>query len=144
MSDSPRATTGKRRRIGPAHQLQVYTAEGLHFSAVHFVMSCLLPVLLPFNWRNPRSVVIMDNASIHHVDAIATLIERQHGAKLCYLPPYSPDLMPAGVFSQIKSIMKENSKLFQVCSAPAALLALAFGMVSVQHCHGHISRCGYM
>ena len=29
-----------------------------------FVRSCLLPVLLPFNWRNPRSVVIMDNASI--------------------------------------------------------------------------------
>ena len=87
----------------------------------------------------------MDNVSIHHVDAITDLIERQHGAKLCYLPPYSPDLMPAeGVFSQIKSIMKENYKLFQVCSAPAALLALAFGMVSIQDCHGHIACCGYI
>jgi transposase len=74
----------------------------------------------------------MDNNSIHHVGAITTVIEGQHGAKLCYLSPYSPDLTSVeGVFSQIKSIMKENYKLFQVCSAPAALLAFAFGMVSV-------------
>ena len=112
---------------------------------INFVTRCLLPHLLPFNWINPRSVVIMDNASIHHVDAITALVERQHGAKLCYLPPYSPDFMPVErVFSQIKSIMKENSKLFQVCSAPTALLALAFGMISVKDCHGHISCCGYI
>ena len=87
---------------------------------------------MPFNWSNPRSVVVMDNASIHHVDTVTRLIEGQCGAKLCYLPPYSPDLMPAeGVFSQIKSILKENYKLFQVCSSPTSLLAMAFGMVSV-------------
>ena len=47
-----------------------------------FVKTYLLPVPLPFYWRNPRSVVIMDNASIHHVNAIATLVERQHKAFL--------------------------------------------------------------
>ena len=53
--------------------------------------------------------------------------------------------MPAeGVFSQVKSIMKENHKLFHVCSAPRALIAMAFGMVSVENCHGHISRCRYI
>jgi len=53
--------------------------------------------------------------------------------------------MPAeGVFSQVKSIMKENHKLFQVCTAPRALLAMAFGMVSIENCYGHISRCGYV
>ena len=118
------------------------TVNGEKFTA--FVRDCLLPVLLPFNWTNPRSVVVMDNASIHHVDNVTRLIEGQCGAKLCYLPPYSPDLMPAeGVFSQIKSIMKENYKLFQVCSSPRSLLVMAFGMVSVQDCRGHISRCGY-
>ena len=94
---------------------------------------------------NPRSVVIMNNASIHHVDEVTDLIERQCGAKLCFLPPYSPDLMPAeGVFSQMKSIRKENHKLFQVCTAPRALIAMAFGMVSLENCYGHISRCGYV
>ena len=35
-----------------------------------FVWDSLLPVLMPFNGTNPRSIVIMDNASIHHVDEI--------------------------------------------------------------------------
>ena len=53
--------------------------------------------------------------------------------------------MPAeGVFSQVKSIMKENHKLFLVCTAPKALIAMAFGMVSVENFCGHISRCGYV
>ena len=116
------------------------TVNGEKF--VGFVKDYLLPVLMPFNYVNPRSVVIMDNASIHHVEEVTDLIERQCGAKLCFLPPYSPDLMPAeGVFSQVKSIMKENHKLFQVCSAPRAM---AFGMVSVENCYGHITRCGYV
>ena len=37
------------------------------------------------NGTNPHSMVIMDYASIHHVDEIADLIETQAGAKL--LPP---------------------------------------------------------
>ena len=53
--------------------------------------------------------------------------------------------MPAeGAFSQVKSIMKENYRLFQVCSAPRALIAMAFGMVSVDNCYGHITRRGYV
>ena len=39
-----------------------------------FVRIVLLPHLNPFN---PRSVVIMDNATIHHVDQIVHLVERQ-------------------------------------------------------------------
>ena len=90
------------------------TMNGERFTT--FVRNVLLPHLNvnPFNGVNPRSVVIMDNASIHHVDQVVDLIERQAGAKLCFLPPYSPDLNPAeGVFSQIKSIMKQNDQLFQ-------------------------------
>ena len=44
----------------------------------------LLPHLNPFNGVNPRSVVIMDNATIHHVDQVVDLVERQAGAKLCF------------------------------------------------------------
>ena len=36
----------------------------------------------------------MDNASIHHVEAVKDLIENQAGAKQIFLPPYSPDLNP--------------------------------------------------
>jgi len=69
------------------------TVDGKRFS--EFVRGSLLPILMPFNNINPRSVVIMDNASIHHVQEVSDLIETQAGARLHYLPPYSPDLNPA-------------------------------------------------
>ena len=37
---------------------------------VEFVRNCLLPVLQPFNGVNSRSVVILDSASIHHVEQV--------------------------------------------------------------------------
>ena len=53
-----------------------------------YVEHCLLPYLLPFNGVNPNSVVILDNAAIHHVERAANLIE-ETGAMVMYLPPYS-------------------------------------------------------
>ena len=113
-------------------------------SFANFVQSCLIPINFcnHFNLVNSRSVVILDNAAIHHVQEVEDLIETQDGCRLCYLPPYSPELNPAeGVFSQIK---KRNDKLFQVYSSPRALIAMAFGMVSTGDCIGHISNSGYI
>ena len=125
----------------------VYLAEGsvngVKFEL--FVRECLLPILSPFNGSNPRSIVIMDNASIHHVQNVIDLIEGQAGAKLIFLPPYSPDLNPVEqVFSTVKGILKANDALFQVCSAPRPLLAMAFNMISKEDCNSFISYCGYM
>ncbi len=60
---------------------------------IYFVQNILLPHLQPFDGVNPHSVVVMDNASIHHVHGVAPLIEST-GALLYYLPPYCPDLNP--------------------------------------------------
>ena len=60
---------------------------------MYFIQHILLPHLQPFNGINPHSVVIMDNALIHHVHGVAQLIQST-GALLYYLPPYSPDLNP--------------------------------------------------
>ena len=87
----------------------------------------------------------MDNASIHHVEGARQLIEDQAGARLLFLPPYSPDLnQPKEVLSQIKSIMKKNDTLLQVCSAPRALLSMAFGMVAEEDCQAHAIHSGYL
>ena len=116
---------GKRYSAIPIMSLEgihdVYLAEGSvngeRFQ--EFIETILFPVLQPFNWVNPHSVVILDNASIHHVQGVIDLIEVQAGAKLIFLPPYSPDLNPIEeVFSQVKSIMKQNDSLFQVSSSP--------------------------
>lgn len=142
---------GKRYNAIPILSLEgihdLYLAEGSMNGDrfAQFVRDCLVPHLLPFNGVNPRSVVIMDNASIHHVDEVTDLIETQAGAKLCFLPPYSPDLMPVeGIFSQAKSIMKSCDRLFEVFSSPRSLIAMVFGMITKEDCHGHISHCGYV
>ena len=71
-----------------------------------FIHSKLLPLLMLFNGKNPHSVVIMDNASIHHVDGIMDLIAGV-GALLIFLPPYSPDYNPIEeAFSKVKTLIK--------------------------------------
>ena len=58
-----------------------------------FICQCVLPIILLFDGNNPRSVVEMDNASIHHLHRVQDIITGV-GARLVFLPPYSPDLMP--------------------------------------------------
>jgi len=126
--------------------LDVYLAEGTVNGTKfeEFIEFSLLPVLNPFNWSNKHSVVVMDNASIHHIDKIHDLIETRANAKLIYLPPYSPDLNPVEeVFSQVKSIMKENDLLFQVSDIPRILLLTAFSMVTNENCLNYIKHSGY-
>ena len=118
----------------------VFMAEGtMNGDRFNFLRVCLLPNLLPFNRVNPQSVVIMDNASIHHVEEVRYLIEVQAGAKLLFLPPYSPDLMPVeGIFSQVKSLMKQNHLFFKACTDPRAYIALLFGMITPEDCYGYV------
>ncbi len=72
----------------------VYLAEGgVNGDTCDFIRKCLLPVLLPFNGSNPRSIIVIDNASIHHIDQVVQLISGA-GALLWFLPAYSPDLNP--------------------------------------------------
>ena len=84
------------------HDVYVTKGEVNGEEFTHFVGSCLLPVLKSFNYLNSHSIVIMDNASIHHIQDVIDLIEVLTGAEVCsYL--HTPDLIPAeGVFSQVK------------------------------------------
>ena len=73
-----------------------------------FVRKRLLPHLMPFNGTNPHSVVVLDNASIHHVQGIMSMVE-EVGALVLYLPPHSPDFNPIEeLFSKIKTTIKDN------------------------------------
>ena len=57
---------------------------------------------------NKNSVVILDNASFHKSAETKELIEK-HGAKLLFLPPYSPDLNPIEHdFGALKKIREYN------------------------------------
>ena len=57
---------------------------------------------------NENSVVVLDNASFHKSTGTKELVE-QTGAKLLFLPPYSPDLNPIEHdFGALKKIREYN------------------------------------
>ncbi len=69
---------------------------------IEYFCQCVRPIVMPFDGQNSRSIVVMDNASIHHLDKVHEIITGV-GAKLCFLSPYSPDRMPLEeVFSEVK------------------------------------------
>lgn len=110
-----------------------------------FTRKCLLPILQPFDFVAPHSVVILDNASIHHVAPVVEAIQEDGEARVLFLPPYCPELMPLEeVFSKVKSILKANDAVFQSTSTPRTLLATAFGMVTEEDCIGYIHHAGYL
>ena len=66
----------------------------------------LCPVLGNYIAREPRSLVILDNASIHHSDKVVELIEST-GAKVIYTAPFSADLNPIeNMFGEYKKGLK--------------------------------------
>ena len=56
-----------------------------------FIVNQVLPQCNP--WPGPRSVLVMDNASIHNIPRITAICEAQ-GVIVLQLPPYSPDYNP--------------------------------------------------
>lgn len=112
---------------------------------INFVQRCLLPILLPFGGGdNPRSVVILDNASIHHVETACRLISAT-GALVRFLPPYSPDLNPIEeAFSKVKSYLRDNEPSYQCTSRPRIILAEAFASITPQDCVNYMEHAGYM
>lgn len=77
--------------------------DGLTFKT--FVEKALLPQL----WEG--ACVVMDNFSSHKVEGVRELIESV-GAKLIYLPPYSPDFSPIENFwSKVKQHIRSTSAL---------------------------------
>jgi transposase len=76
--------------------------NGEYFRA--YVEQQLVPIL------KPGDIVIMDNLGSHKSSAIRQMI-RAAGARLWYLPPYSPDLNPIEqTFAKIKHWMRIGQK----------------------------------
>lgn len=66
-----------------------------------FVKEFLLPVL------KPGDIVVLDNLSSHKDDTISNLIESV-GARVKFLPPYSPDLNPIEeCWSKLKHLIRK-------------------------------------
>ena len=66
-----------------------------------YVEQVLVPTLAP------GDVVVMDNLGSHKSDKVRAAI-RKAGARLLFLPPYSPDLNPIEqVFAKLKTLLRK-------------------------------------
>ena len=116
------------------------TVNGNNF--FDFVRGSLIPELMPFDGFSPRSVVIMDNCSVHRVQEVVSLFN-DTGILLLYLPPYSPDFNPIELlFGYIKHFLKDHECI--VGTIPfKVLIQAAFDSVTSDMCNGWIEHCGY-
>ena len=108
-----------------------------------FLRGTLIPNMLPFNGSNPRSILLLDNCSVHHSREVKDLLDRA-GILVFFLPPFSPDLNPIEeLFSYVKGFLKKHDELLQVLIDPVDIIRSAFESVTPQQCNGWITHSGY-
>ena len=89
----------------------------------------------------PGDVVVMDNLACHKAPAVVAAIEAA-GARVRYLPPYSPDLNPIELaFSKIKQAMRRLAARCWETLVSAS--AEAMGSVSPGDIAGYLRAAGY-
>lgn len=100
-----------------------------------YLEQVLCPQLLP------GQVVIMDNLAAHKVAGVRALIEGA-GARLLYLPPYSPDFNPIEqAWSKIKQLLRA-AKARSLETLESAI-AEALAAVTAENAAAWFEHCGY-
>ena len=100
-----------------------------------YVEQVLLPTLAP------SDIVVMDNLGSHKGKAVRRLI-RSAGAKLFFLPKYSPDLNPIEqVFAKLKHLLrKEHARTGDaICTSLGKLLQT----FTPKECANYLENAGY-
>ena len=88
----------------------------------------------------PGDIVVMDNLSAHKVAGIREAIESA-GARLIYLPPYSPDLSPIEqCWSKLKSFLRTAQA--RTCETLDEAITHALATVSPADARAWFAHCG--
>ena len=87
----------------------------------------------------PGDVVVMDNLSSHKVSGVREMIEKA-GAKVLYLPPYSPDLNPIEkAWSKLKKILRDAKA--RTKEALEEAIAEAIKLISSENAAAWFKHC---
>lgn len=100
-----------------------------------YVEKILAPAL------QPGDIVVMDNLAAHKVQGVRSQIEAA-GARLLYLPPYSPDLNPIEMaFAKLKALLRGAAeRSVEGLWSRIGQLLEAF---SAEECASYLRHAGY-
>lgn len=102
---------------------------------ITFTTACLAPAL------SPGDVVVMDNLASHKVEGVIEAIEAV-GARVLYLPPYSPDFNPIEMcWSKVKEYLR--SQAARTSEALDSAIARGLDLVTNSDLLGWFKHCGY-
>ena len=126
--------TAALRASGPfAIDLMDGATNGARFRA--YVADTLAPAL------KPGDTVILDNLPAHKVSGVRDAIERV-GARLLYLPPYSPDFNPIEqLFAKLKALLRSAAAR----TVPDLWVTIreAFTHFKAAECRNYLAASGY-
>ena len=101
-----------------------------------FVECCLIPVL------KPKQIVIMDNVSFHKRESVIQAIESV-GAKVVFLPQYSPEFNPIeNMWSKLKCYLK--SMKVKTFNDFQEHLRNGLNSITEYDCESWFNHCGYI
>jgi transposase len=104
-------------------------------SFLAWVEQFLVPTL------KPGDVVILDNLSSHKGQAIRRAI-RNVGARLLFLPPYSPDLNPIEqMFSKLKTLLRKAAE--RTVEATWKRIGSLLDEFTSDECANYLANSGY-
>jgi putative transposase len=100
-----------------------------------YVEKVLVPTL------EPGDIVVMDNLGSHKSKAVRQLI-RAAGARLFFLPKYSPDLNPIEqVFAKLKHLLRKAAA--RTADAICAVIGQLLRAFTSQECANYLQNAGY-
>ena len=100
-----------------------------------YVEKVLVPTL------KPDDIVIIDNLGSHKGNAVRRAI-RAAGARLFFLPPYSPDLNPIEqVFAKLKTLLRKAAE--RTVEATWRRIGTLLDAFSPQECANYLRNAGY-
>jgi transposase len=105
-------------------------------SFLAYVERVLVPTL------EPGDIVIMDNLGSHKGRAVRRSIRRA-GAKLFFLPPYSPDLNPIEqMFAKLKTLLRKAAE--RTVEATWQRIGQLLDAFSPAECANYFANAGYV
>ena len=96
-------------------------------------------ILLPQLWVG--AMIVMDNLPVHHASVVREAIEAV-GAKVIFLPPYSPDLSPIELcWSKLKQLLRSAKARTQE-ALDQALTQIINDCIAADDALGWFNHCG--